>query len=88
MEAFDSVKANMKRITAKFKSKCAQTGRTIDKGEEMIYDYKNKKCYSFYSLVWSSYVKENGEPLMTDDAKLVQAQEEAYYDNFCKNNNI
>lgn len=76
----------MKKITAKINSKCAETGRPIKKGEEMIYDYSGKKCYSFYSQVWHNFTKKEGE--FSDDAKLVQAQEDAYFDNFCYANGI
>jgi hypothetical protein len=35
----------MNFITAKFKSKCAETGATIAKGENCLYDRVNKKVY-------------------------------------------
>ena len=76
----------MKKITAKFNSKCAETGRPIRKGEEMIYDYSGKKCYSFYSQAWHNFNKDSGQ--FSDDSKMVQANEDAFYDNFCQQNNI
>lgn len=74
----------MNLITAKFKSVCAETGRTIKKGEEIVYDYSAKKCYSFYSQVYHNFKK----PDFGQAAKLVQANEDAFYDNFCQANNI
>jgi len=35
----------MNFINAKFKSKCAETGATIAKGENCLYDRVNKKVY-------------------------------------------
>ena len=72
----------MKKITAKFNSKCAETGKTIRKGEEMYYDYSSKKCYHLTSMAAQSQNTDTGL------ANMIQAQEDAYFDNFCYNNNI
>ena len=63
-----------KLITAKFTSRCAETGNQIKKGEKMVYDTDTKKCYSIE-------VDKNA-------ADMVQANEEAYFDNFCYMNNL
>ena len=72
----------MKKITAKFNSTCAETGRRINKGEEMLYDYSSKKCYSKLSNTFNDY----GVDVNTRD--MIQANEDAYFDNFCYSNNI
>lgn len=72
----------MKKITAKFNSKCAETGKAIRKGEAMYYDYSAKKCYCMESNTVAKFT----EP---DPAYgMIQANEEAYFDNFCQQNNI
>ena len=72
----------MKLIAAKFSSKCAETGAQIKKGDKMYYDYSTRKCYSLIS----KKAKEQTE--VNQDAAHVQAQEDAYFDNFCQHNNI
>ena len=68
----------MKQTTAKFNSWCAATGRRIEKGELMVYDKANKKCYI-----------PGNEPASHDPAKgMIEANEDAYFDSFCYNNNI
>lgn len=66
----------MKTITAKFKSKCTETGVTINKGDRCLYDPKAKKVYSLDSNI----AKINQQ--VNNDRAYVQAQEEAYFDNF------
>lgn len=68
----------MKKITAKFNSKCAETDKPIKKGESMYYDYSSKKCY----CLESNKVKD------MDAEQDDNAQEAAYFDNFCQQNNI
>lgn len=66
----------MRTIFAKFNSKCASTGQAIKKGELISYDPINRKAY-----------KQGHEP--NDQARgMVQANEDAYFDNFCQQNNI
>jgi hypothetical protein len=72
----------MKKIYAKFKSKCAETGEVIAKGQEMIYDYKAKKCYSLNSQTAFKYGQALDLSYSNDDASLVAAQEDAYWNNF------
>lgn len=69
----------MKAITAKFNSKCAATGQAIKKGENIIYDQTTKRAYKLGNEPKNQY---------SDDANIVQAQEDAYFDNFCQNNGI
>jgi len=73
----------MKQITARFNSVCAETGAKIKKGESMFYDYATKKCYSLDSQKALSigYGMDRG---MSID----EAEQMAYFDNFCLRNNI
>lgn len=73
---------NMKKITAKFNSTCAETSKRIAKGENMLYDYASKKCYSTASNAF------NNHGIDTNTRDMIQANEDAYFDNFCYNNNI
>jgi len=74
----------MKKITAKFNSQCAETGKKIKRSEQMYYDYTAKKCYS----IDSNKAKKSEQPADSDLANYVQAQEDAYFDNFCQQNGI
>jgi hypothetical protein len=69
----------MKKITAKFNSKCNETGKPIKKGEEMFYDYTNRKAYH----ITTNKIKDIDEAY-----NMCNANEEAYFDNFCLSNNI
>ena len=66
----------MKKIIAKFNSKCHATGKPIKKGEEIYFDTYTKKVYKL------------GAQPTEQAAGMVQANEEAYFDNFCQQNNI
>ena len=72
----------MNFINAKFKSKCAETGRAIEKGENCLYDRVNKKVYCRSSKKY----KEHQETENT--SSFIEAQEDAYFDNCCFTNNI
>jgi hypothetical protein len=72
----------MKTIIAKFKSKCFETGRTINKGDTILYNYSTKKVY----CMESNTAKQEKESQET--AQYIDSQENAYFDNFCYNNNI
>jgi len=65
-------------LTARFKSKCADTGKTINKGDRFYFE---GKAYSKDS----KYYKIADKPL---DLGHVEANENAYFDNFCIQNNI
>lgn len=64
---------------SKFASNCAETGTKIKKGDTIYFD---GKAYSSYS----NKFKELKE--LDQLAKYIQAQENAYFDNFCLKNNI
>jgi hypothetical protein len=66
-------------ITARFKSQCADTGKTINKGESIYYD---GKAY----CVDSKPYKDRKDANQT--FAYIKANEDAYYDNFCIQNNI
>lgn len=68
-----------KFMQSRFKSICAETGIVIKKGDSIYYD---GKAYGKNSNVY----KNNNK---IDEAfYVVQAQENAYFDNFCYQNNI
>ena len=67
----------MKKIFAKFTSKCAETGRTLKKGEPIFYDYSSRKAYHPEAdavKVWES--KQEAESTRA----YIDAQESAYFD--------
>jgi hypothetical protein len=73
----------MKIINAKYKSTCAETGCKINKGERMLYDSETKKCYAIGSNKAIEFINK------PDPAEgMISANEEAYFDTFCQNNNI
>ena len=72
----------MNFINAKFKSKCAETGRAIEKGENCLYDRVNKKVYC------RSSKKFLAEQETANTSSFIESQENAYFDNFCLANNI
>ncbi len=65
--------------TAKFKSRCTQTGKFIDKSEVILYDKENKKVYCSTSERYQQE-KEN-----RNTADVVDAQENSFFDNFSQN---
>ena len=65
----------MRKITAKFASKCQASGLAIKKGEEIWYCVDTKKVY-----------KIGYEPEINHDAAYVAAQEEAYFENWYQKN--
>jgi hypothetical protein len=67
---------------AKFKSKCAETGAKIEKGENCLYDRVNKKVYC------RSSKKFQAEQETENTSSFIESQENAYFDNFCQTNNI
>jgi len=68
----------MNFINAKFKSKCAETGATIAKGENCLYERVNKKVYC------RSSKKYRQEQETENISSFIEAQENAYFDNFAK----
>jgi len=71
----------MKYITAKFTSLCPRTGMTIRKGSPCLYDTNTRKAY--HPTAKDSLTKD-----VDDLAGFIKAQEDAYFDNFCQQNNI
>ncbi len=72
----------MYTTTAKFNSVCAETGKKIRKGDSMLYDKTTRKCYTTDSNAAKN--ESERQSLMS----YVDAQENAYFDNFCRANNI
>lgn len=68
-----------KFITARFKSACAETGKTIKAGESIYFD---GKAYCMDSKTYRNQ-KETAQTFAH-----ITANEEAYFDNFCYQNNI
>lgn len=72
----------MKKIFAKFKSKCTDTGAAIKKGEQMYYDYNTKKCYCMTSpTAKKQETTDENEHDAQGIKTYVEAQENAYCDN-------
>jgi hypothetical protein len=78
----------MEILNAKFTSTCAETGVKIKKGERMVYDRGNKKPYAIGSNTAIAFIAKSAAPEQNSDGAIVQANEEAYFDNFCWQNNI
>jgi len=72
----------MNFINAKFKGKCAETGAIIAKGKNCLFDRVNKKVYC------RSSKKYTQEEETANTSSFIEAQENAYFDNFCQTNNI
>ena len=72
----------MKKIIARFASKCAETKTTIKKYDLMYYDYSTKKCYSIHStkaVEFEAQERENDATRST--SSYIEAQENAFYQN-------
>lgn len=70
----------MKKILAKFTSKCAETGKILRKGDPIYYDFINKKAYhptADIVRIWES--KQEQESERENLTAYVNAQEEAYF---------
>jgi hypothetical protein len=77
----------LKLINARFRSKCPETGRTISRGDATYYDVINKVAYHpSADIVRIFESRQVVADLNTE--RIVNAQEEAYFDNFCHQNNI
>ena len=72
----------MIKITAKFHSYCAETNKLIRKGHEMYFDRVERKCYILASNKVKRYLENQSL------SNHIQAQENAYFDNFCSYNKI
>lgn len=67
-------------IQAKFKSTCAETGKPIAKGSKIFWSKATGKVYC------ESSEKYQSERDATNVKSYVQAQEDAYFDNWYSNN--
>lgn len=72
----------MRFITAKFASQCKETGSKIKKGDAILYNPNTKEVFCSKSKTY----QDEHENRSTAD--YIQAQEDAYFDNFCQRNNI
>jgi hypothetical protein len=70
-----------KFITAKFNSNCKQTGNKIKKGDH-IYYVSGRGSFHFESEIYKEHRQVN---IIADH---IQANEDAYFDDFCSENNI
>lgn len=70
----------MRITTARFKSTCPKTGKTLVKGDKILYDPNTKTAYSI-----DVDLTDIADP---HTAQFIQANEDAYFDNFCHKNNI
>lgn len=71
-----------KFIEARFTSKCFETGITINKHDNILYNPVTKRAYC------SESKKYKQEAEQQSIASHIQAQEDACFDNFCINNTI
>jgi hypothetical protein len=70
-----------KLMFAKFKSTCFETGKTINKGEHILYDPAIKKAYCNNSQEFKSYSAQ-------DHGDYIQDPGETYFDNWAQRNGI
>lgn len=70
-----------KFITAKFNSNCKQTGNKIKKGDH-IYYVPGRGSFHLESEIYKEHREVN---IIADH---IQANEDAYFDDFCSENNI
>lgn len=68
----------MKKITAKFNSKCAETGKPLKRGTDIYFDYNTRKAYHIESEAVQKYLNN----IEADSIRAyIDAQESAYFDN-------
>jgi hypothetical protein len=80
--------AALKMINAKFRSKCAETGKTIYKGDVCFYDYQYKQVFHPSSDIVKIRQSQADQSEAENTRQTIEAQENAYFDNFCQQNNI
>jgi hypothetical protein len=73
----------LKLINARFRSKCLETGRTINKGDATYYDVINKVAYHPSADIVRIFESRQVAADLNAE-RIIQAQEEAYFDNFCQ----
>jgi hypothetical protein len=80
--------AALKMINAKFRSKCAETGKTILKGDVCFYDYQYKQVFHPSADIVKIRQSQADQSEAENTRQTIEAQENAYFDNFCQQNNI
>jgi hypothetical protein len=80
--------AALKMINAKFRSKCSETGKTIYKGDICFYDYQYKQVFHPSADIVIIRQSQADQKEADSTRQTIQAQEDAYFDNFCQQNNI
>lgn len=71
-----------KFMNARFNSRCAETGQQIKKDSPIFYDARQRKAYGQNS---ERYKREKEA---RETGNMIQANEEAFFDNFCQRNGI
>ncbi len=71
-----------KFLKSKFKGVCNETGKPIAKGDVILFDTVTHNVYC------SDSTKYKSEWECKQTAAYIQAQEDAYFDNFCIRNGI
>lgn len=74
-------------IRARFRSICPETGRKIFTGDNCYFDVINKRAYHPSADIVRIFESRQAAADLNAE-RIVNAQEEAYFDNFCQNNNI
>ena len=69
-------------MSSKFRNICSETGIVINKGDDILYDTNTKKAFCKQS---QRYTSETESACV---ASHIEANENADYDNFCRQNNI
>jgi hypothetical protein len=80
--------AALKMINAKFRSKCAETGKTIYKGDVCFYDYQYRQVFHPSADIVKIRQSQADQKEADSTRQTIEAQENAYFDNFCQQNNI
>jgi hypothetical protein len=80
--------AALKVINAKFRSKCVETGKTIYKGDVCFYDYQYKQVFHPSADIVKIRQSQADQSEAENTRQTIEAQENAYFDNFCQQNNI
>lgn len=81
----------MNYIIARYKSKCAETGKIIKKGDNCLHDASNKVVYHMDSQKakkWQENELNSESESHRQAGIMAQAEQEAGFDNFCQRNGI
>jgi len=74
---------NGKFMEAKFRGICAENGNMFPRGTKIFYEYGTGKAYHYDSKRFKAEAQS-----IDPAAGYISAQENAYFDNFCLQNNI